>query len=115
MIKILKFYQICLEKRIKNLRKSLKEGHFYDNGSFPNEETHYIESYSKPGKYHRLTKDIDNHNRLDYIVYPPEIFEDPETDEKYLLTKIVLQNCIGHFDWRNGRYYSDTEEDLNIF
>ena len=37
------------------------------------------------------------------------------TDEKYLLTKIVLQNCIGHFDWRNGRYYSDTEEDLNIF
>lgn len=45
-------------KRIKNLRTSLKQNHLYDNGDFKDEETHYISKYSKDGRYHRLTKDI---------------------------------------------------------
>lgn len=97
-------------KRVKNLRSSLKNGYIYDNGIFPNEETHYIKKYSKPNRYHRMTKDIDNHNRLDYIIYPSEIVEDPETGEKYLVTNVVLQNCVGHFDWKNERSYSKTNE-----
>lgn len=97
-------------KRIKNLRTSLKQNHLYDNGDFKDEETHYISKYSKDGRYHRLTKDINNHDRLDYIVYPLTVDTDIETGKKFLVSKVVLQNCIGHFDWKEEKLYSEKED-----
>ena len=96
-------------KRVKNLRSSLKGNHIYDNGDYPDEETHYISKYSKDGKYHRLTKDINGHDRLDYIVYPPTLVENEETGERFLVSKVVLQNCVGHFDWKEEKFYSEED------
>lgn len=96
--------------RVKNLRTSIKNGHLYENGDFQDEETHYISKFSKPNLYHRFTKDIDDHNRLDYIVYPPKVVKDEETGDTYLVTKVVLQNCVGHFDWEKEKLYSETDK-----
>ena len=96
-------------KRVKNLRSSLKGNHIYDNGDYPDEETHYISKYSKDGKYHRLAKDINGHDRLDYIVYPPTLVENEETGERFLVSKVVLQNCVGHFDWKEEKFYSEED------
>lgn len=98
-------------KRVKQLRKSLMDGYvYYNNPNVLNEETHYLSKYSKDGKYHRFTKDINSKDRFDYIVYPPVPHTDPITGEKYLVSKIVVQNVKDHFNWKDERSYSEEDE-----
>lgn len=100
-----------VRKRIKSIKRNLEKGYIYNNGgNIEGEETHYISRYSKPGKYHRLTKDINDHDRFDYIVYPPEVFTDEETGINYLVSKIVVQSLKGHFDWKEEQLYSEKED-----
>ena len=95
-------------KRIKSLKKSLEEGNVYEDSiKLKDENTHYLSRFSSPKKYHRLTKNINDHDRFDYIVYPPNIFLDPETGEKILVSKIVVQSVCGHFDWEKENPYSE--------
>ena len=95
---------------IKQLRKSLKEGHLYDNGK-PGEETHYKASESKPNKYHRLTKDINKQDRLEYLVYPPRVVKDEKSGVTALYTKVVLWDCILHRNDFKQKNWSEKESD----
>lgn len=100
------------KKRIKSLKKSLEDGYVYsDNPKNDHEKTHYLSRFSNPKRYHRLTKNVNGSDRFDYIVYPPESFLIPKTNEKVLVSKIVVQSVVGHFDWKNERIYSNSEDD----
>lgn len=60
--------------KIKGLRKDLKNGFIYSDG--PNGgDTHYLSDYSNPNKYHRMSKSINEFDRLVYLIYPPILDE----------------------------------------
>lgn len=107
--KLMKDLPKPIRDRIKQLRKSLKEGHLYDNGK-PGEETHYKASESKPKEYHRLTKDINKQDRLEYLVYPPDIYKD-DLGESFLVTEVVLWDCILHRNDFKQTNWSEKESD----
>ena len=101
------------KKRIKSLKRSLEAGYVYsDNPKNDNENTHYLSRFSNPKKYHRLTKNVNGSDRFDYIVYPPEVYQNLDTKETTLYSKIVVQSVVGHFDWRNERIYSNPDNNV---
>ena len=95
-----------LEKqKIKKLREDLKNGYVYQDGPAGG-DTHYLEDYSKPEKYHKLTKTINTSDRLEYSVYPPTLDE----KNKKLVVPIVIQSLKGHTIYGQGTY---TERDID--
>lgn len=95
------------KQAVRKLRKDLKEGYLYFDG--PNGgDTHYLSDYSNPGKYHRLTKSINTFDRMDYLVYPPELDE----EGRKLVIPVVIQSLRGHLIYGQGEY-SEIEEFRN--
>lgn len=84
---------------VRKLRKDLRNGFIYQDG--PNGgDTHYLEDYSNPNKYHRLTKSINTFDRLDYLVYPYEL----DKENRKLICPIVIQSLKGHNIYGQGEY-----------
>lgn len=95
-----------LEKqKIKKLREDLKNGYVYQDGPAGG-DTHYLEDFSKPDKYHKLTKTINTTDRLEYSVYPPTLDE----KNRKLIVPIVIQSLKGHTIYGQGTY---TERDID--
>lgn len=95
------------KQAVRKLRKDLKDGYLYVDG--PNGgDTHYLSDYSNPEKYHRLTKSINTFDRMDYLVYPPELDE----EGRKLVIPVVIQSLRGHLIYGQGEY-SEKEEFRN--
>lgn len=93
-------------KIIKSLRKDLNNLHFYDEGDI-NANTHWIGDNNDLDKKHYMSKDIDSHNRLTYLVYPPKLIIDSETGENLIIIPISLVFCAHHRDYKTRKLYSD--------
>lgn len=89
---------------IKGFRKDLKNGYIYVDGPSGG-DTHYLSDYSSPNKYHRMSKSINDFDRLVYLIYPPIL---DEKNSKVIIP-IVIQSLDGHKIYGQGTY-SDTEE-----
>ena len=90
------------KKAIKEIKKDILDGHLYDDG-FAGGDTHYLSKFSKEKKHHMLSKCINTIDRLNYIVYPPELFEDKTGETRYV-QKVVLTSCKGHYRYGVGNY-----------
>lgn len=89
------------KRRIKLLRKGLSNGYIYSDAPNENSNTHCLEITSK---FHYMSKDIDNHNRLTYYIYPPYI------ENGKLIIKIVLDHCTHHRLRKSSKLYSTTND-----
>lgn len=79
--------------RINKLRTSIKEGFLYTNKT-DDENTHPHNKSCTPNSKHTMTKDINDHDRLGYEIYPPvETDADPL---KPVSIKVKLINRSGH-------------------
>ena len=95
------------KKTIKEFKKDILDGHLYDDGPSGG-DTHYLSKFSKEKKHHTLSKCINTIDRLNYIVYPPKLFEDEGGNIRYI-QKVVLTSCKEHERYGVGTY-SETEE-----
>lgn len=82
-----------IRKRIKDLRKDLREGYIYDDRQ-PDSNTHWIGEEKDLNKKHYMSKDIDDHNRLTYDIFHP--FEEIIDDIPTLIVPISLVFCTDH-------------------
>lgn len=96
------------KKAIKALKKDILNGHLYYDGPEGGGDTHHLEKYSKDGEYHAESKSINSIDRLNYLVYPPRLFEDENGNIRYE-QKVVLTSCKEHYRFGVGNY-SETEE-----
>lgn len=94
-----------IRKRISKLRGDLREGFLYDNRQ-PDSNTHWIGEEKDLKKKHYMSKDIDNHNRLTYDIYRPEI-KTRDGGEQYLYVKISLVFCTDHKYRDTRKTYSE--------
>jgi len=78
--------------------ENIKRGYKFD--------THYLSDFSRPSRYMRFTKSINLSDRLDYLVYPPVLWDG------VVITPIVVLSCQGH-NIVGLRHYSETEEEIN--
>ena len=94
---------------VKLALKEVKEG-FYDCDD-PRDvakgiifDTHILLDFSKIKRYRRFTKSINNFDRVDYIVYPPELING------VVFTPVVVTSCIGH-EIAGLRSYTEIENE----
>lgn len=97
-------------KLIKQYRKDLENNYLYsDHPDRKSGKTEYLEEYSKPYKkdrpFHRLTKRINIFDRFDYLVYPPELEEQPDKTYKVIIP-VVIQSLKDH-NIAGQKKYSD--------
>ena len=92
-----KLRDFIFKARIKTLRKGLTSGYIYSDAPNENSNTHCLEVTSK---FHYMSKDIDDHNRLTYYIYPPYI------NDGKLIIKIVLDHCTHHRRRKDSKLYS---------
>lgn len=76
--------------KVKALRKDLKAGYLYEDGPAGG-DTHYLSDFSNKGK-HWMSKSINTSDRMNYIIYPPELDE----KKREIVIKAVIQSLLGH-------------------
>jgi hypothetical protein len=84
------------QERVLRLEEDIRKEYLYEDGPAGG-DTHILYDYShSKGKResHFLSKKIDSHNRFNYRVYPPGIYNINGKD--IYLRKIVLSTCEGH-------------------
>lgn len=74
---------------IKRLIRDIRDWHLYEDGPAGG-ETHYLSEFSRLGKFLTFSKTINNSDRLNYRIYPPQV------ENGMYKIKVVLINCIGH-------------------
>jgi hypothetical protein len=83
--------------KINQLKNDIKDGYYYEDG--PNGgDTHWLKDFSHKDS-HLMSKIINNNDRLNYRVYPPEVVMLDSGEFRYQ-QRIVLESCKGHE--RNG-------------
>ena len=87
------------KQKIKAFRRDLKNGFTHSDGPAGG-DTHYLADYSQSGRFHRLTKSINTFDRMDYLVYPPELDE----EKREISISVIIQSLKGHVIYGQGEY-----------
>ena len=103
-------------KRVKDLRKEIREGEIIGDGKLSNENTHILTGGGN-GKNNNsllISKDINKNDRLVYRVYKLEHSTTTELNssgeeiiKEVIFQKVVLESCIGHQANGQGDYYNN--------
>ena len=95
------------KKIIRDFKKDIIKGYLYYDGPAGG-NTHYLGEFSKDGDHHALSKCINSIDRLNYLVYEPELTQDDNGNYVYL-QRVVLTSCKEHYGY-GVRNYSEIDD-----
>ena len=98
-------------KTIRKLKEDIMDGYLYEDGPAGG-DTHYLSDYSVENDHHTLSKYVTSSDRLNYIVYRPDLRKNEETGELEYIQDIVLASCKEHYGYGVGTYSETEDEDI---